>query len=483
MGCSHAARRLVALWLFAAVCSSARGDLFYNYTLHPRHLAKGVAYEGSGAALRQVLRTLHSGGPITLSALGGSVTRGHGGPSGSGDRNTGHVGSWSRLVFDYISRRWPHKDHLYVNGAVPATGSQHFAVCLKYHVHARSDLVLLEFAVNDGGSGPSGPEGVVRRIRASATTPTGPAILFVSYHDGWFGAHGEGHGNVWTPRMFDQPEEVFTAVSQWYDLSSLSMRNALMADDLRNVSGFSFADFSSGWNHPNEVGHRMMADLVVHLLNRTSAAMERGEVPPDDDQLPPASWLPPPLVEGNTAEAVEPTCHFGQNLEQLVRHNVGWVYLPDAEKPGLQANTSGCVLDLEVGAVSRTVVISHLRSWMPDMGGANVSCVAGCECDGAQIDARSRVGSNTRVMVQHLLMVRQPAPSCTLRLQNVHLEPRDGDTGALPNGTTFKLMGISVGGVGTGGGGFLGNEVPMHMDWEMGSHQAGDALQTPRRAR
>ena len=479
MGFSHAACLLLTLWCLAAWCSSsvqaaalARGDRFYNYTLHPRHLAKGVAYEGSGAALRQVLRILHSGGPVTLSALGGSVTRGHGGPPGAGDRATGHVGSWSRLVFDYISRRWPHEEHLYVNGAVPATGSQHFATCLKYHVHANSNLVLLEFAVNDGGSGPSGPEGVVRRIRASATTNTGPAILFVSYHDGWFGAQGAGHGDVWLPRVFDQPEEAFTATAQWYDTASLSMRNALMADDLRNVPGFNYAEFSSGWNHPNEVGHKMMADLVVYLLNRTSAAMDRGDAPPDDDQLPPATWLPPPLVDGNLVETVEPTCHFGEDLAKLVVSNVGWSYIPDTEKPGFMANTSGSVLDLEVGAVSRVVVISHLRSWAPDMGGANISCVSGCECEGVEVDARSRVGSNTRVMVQRLLFVKQAAPSCTLRLQNVHLPPRDDEPGALPNGTTFKVMGISVGGIGAGGG-FLGGEVPMEMPWEMGSHQPG----------
>ena len=46
---------------------------------------------------------------------------GHGGPSGAGDHNAGHPGSWSRLIYDYIVARWPGRRHIYANGAVAAT--------------------------------------------------------------------------------------------------------------------------------------------------------------------------------------------------------------------------------------------------------------------------------------------------------------------------------------------------------------------------
>ena len=465
------------LFSLCAVCPAHGGD--WNYTLAPRHLAKGVAYEGSGAALRQLVRTLNEGQPVTVTALGGSVTRGHGGPPGSGDHTQGHPGSWSRLVFDYIAQRWPNKDNLYVNGAVPATGSQHFATCLKYHMHPRSNLVLLEFAVNDGGSGPSGSETVIRRIRAASTTRTGPAILFVNYHDGWFGANGAGHGDVWKPRFFDADhisEAVFNSVAQYYDVSSLSMRNALLVDDMRNVSGFNYATFANNWNHPNEIGHRMMADLVIYVLNRTATAMERGDVPHDDDLLPRATWLPPPLVEGNTAEQVTPTCHFGEDLHKLVTRSDGWVYVPDGEKPGFQANVSGSILELELGQVHHVVVLSHLRSWTPDMGGADISCVAGCTCEVTQVDARASLAAGrSRVMVQRLLHV-EAANNCTMRIQNVVMPLREGEppVNITEPAATFKVMGISVGGI-SGGGGFLGGEVPEHMVFGMTSHGGTNA--------
>jgi hypothetical protein len=70
---------------------------------------------------------LDRGEAVVVAALGGSVTRGHGGGPNAGDRKLGHPGSWSRLVYDYIKARWPHTDHAYANGAVPATGARRAA--------------------------------------------------------------------------------------------------------------------------------------------------------------------------------------------------------------------------------------------------------------------------------------------------------------------------------------------------------------------
>jgi hypothetical protein len=76
-------------------------------------------------------------------------------------------------VFDYINTTWPHSQHIYVNGGVPATGSDYFSVCMQRHLTPEAgvigngdigsalngavngssgsfpDLVLLDFGVND----------------------------------------------------------------------------------------------------------------------------------------------------------------------------------------------------------------------------------------------------------------------------------------------------------------------------------------------
>jgi len=118
----------------------------------------------------------------------------------------------------------------------------------------------MEFAVNDGhgnkGSVAS-VETIVRRItRDRGGFESRPALALVHWWDRWPGreegreARGSSRAK-WKPEWDGSAESQLAPLAQYYDVSSLSLRNALMYDDLRNVSGFSFDDFSDNWNHPN----------------------------------------------------------------------------------------------------------------------------------------------------------------------------------------------------------------------------------------
>jgi hypothetical protein len=117
--------------------------------MQPHMLERGLTYRGSGEALRRFVAKLESGQRVVVSALGGSVTRGHGGGPDSMNAEKGFPGSWSRHVFDFIQvrerrdgratlrvrspplqARWPAQKHVYYNGAVPATGAYYFVNCL-----------------------------------------------------------------------------------------------------------------------------------------------------------------------------------------------------------------------------------------------------------------------------------------------------------------------------------------------------------------
>jgi hypothetical protein len=77
-------------------------EQYWNFTLQPHMLDRGLTYRGSGEALRRFVSKLHSGKRVVVSALGGSVTRGHGGGPNSMNAELGFPGSWSRHVFDFI---------------------------------------------------------------------------------------------------------------------------------------------------------------------------------------------------------------------------------------------------------------------------------------------------------------------------------------------------------------------------------------------
>ncbi|KAJ9091210.1 hypothetical protein QFC19_009206 [Naganishia cerealis] len=49
-----------------------------------------------------------------------------------------------RQIFDWIQRKFPHKDHKFVNGAIPASGSNYFATCFAEHIPEDADLILIE---------------------------------------------------------------------------------------------------------------------------------------------------------------------------------------------------------------------------------------------------------------------------------------------------------------------------------------------------
>ena len=334
--------------------------------------------------------------------------------------------------------------------------------------------MLLEFAVNDG-HGNKGSLSSVETILRRVTYQRGgysarPAIALVNWWDRWPGredgpeARGRSRAE-WTPKGYDVSfETVTSSLAHYYDVPSLSLRDALMQIDLQRVAGFSFEDFSENWVHPNARGHRMMADAVIHLIAKVadgvlheravsrlaelharhkhvrSVAQLPPPPPPGGDPL----WLPPPLVDGNDSEAREPVCRLGDELHALVTRADGFTYVADAEKPGWMANTSGAVLELAVGPTHGGVILSHLRSWRPGMGEGRVTCVTGgCACDLQRLDGR--INDNVSIMVQHPFAV-SAAPNCTLRIEAVTQPPLVGSKGAA--GAAFKVMGVVVTGLG-----------------------------------
>jgi len=131
------------------------GKRHKNYALSSAQLNRAVAHGGSMTGVHGLASKLYRHERIVVTAVGGSVTHGHTDVSPPGvasmdDRSVGHPNSWSRLVFDWISERWPHPlVNVYVNAAVPGTGAEYFQSCLKRHLPNSTDLLLLEFGVND----------------------------------------------------------------------------------------------------------------------------------------------------------------------------------------------------------------------------------------------------------------------------------------------------------------------------------------------
>ena len=102
---------------------------------------------GSNARIHQLLRKLKSGRPISVGVIGGSVSTGHGLNRDGRKSHSAGPALWlvlglnpallssflatnekegpknmHRQVYDWIQSKFPHKDHKFANGAIPASG-------------------------------------------------------------------------------------------------------------------------------------------------------------------------------------------------------------------------------------------------------------------------------------------------------------------------------------------------------------------------
>jgi hypothetical protein len=97
-------------------------------------------------------RAVFAGEPITVVVLGGSITAG-----GDVYHPRGDVDSFFGQLVQWINITFPHKDHKFHNGGIPATGSSFFSICTDVSVlYTDVDIVLLEFDINDS-PGPGNP--------------------------------------------------------------------------------------------------------------------------------------------------------------------------------------------------------------------------------------------------------------------------------------------------------------------------------------
>ena len=87
-----------------------------------------------------------TGKPITMVALGGSIT------CGADTRRLEQ--QWTYLVFMWINATFPHANHTYLNRCRPATPSMMIGACLEVYLphDLAVDLVLLEVSTCETSS-------------------------------------------------------------------------------------------------------------------------------------------------------------------------------------------------------------------------------------------------------------------------------------------------------------------------------------------
>ncbi|HJN14737.1 MAG TPA: GDSL-type esterase/lipase family protein, partial [Armatimonadota bacterium] len=278
--------------------------------------------EGDHARLQHVLAKARRGEDIIIGVIGGSITGG----AGASSRER----SYGSLVADWWRTTFPEARIEFVNAGIGGTGSIYGALRAQRDLLSRQpDFVITEFAVNDGADQACADsiEGLTRQI---LTQPNSPAnlMLFMVHH------HEEQARNVQAAQI---------PVGEHYGLPAISFRDAVWTEI--EAGRLTWESILADTVHPNDAGHRLAADLVIHHLEKVLANL------PAAPDLATVAAAPDPL--------------HTDAFEQVVLHEAGKAALRRADGWEVEdgdwrgkwwaASQPGSVLELEIDGDVLTV--------------------------------------------------------------------------------------------------------------------------------
>lgn len=274
-----------------AAWSSLRDPISFsaNDTLLPSTLAQqGIEFAGDDSHIACVRSSIASGHPVSVVALGGSISAGS-----SYSVRYGGSGAW--LYHSKLARALANVTRGNVthhNGALPATGPAFFEHCVDGQLGTfpgrAARLILVEFGVNTDGQ-PAAFERLLRKLLALRPSA---AILVVNthvwtlkgqYRTCWQGAKRSKWSmrepeqlaeQTWEDRFNFGDEDVIARLCKHYNVPLVSMRAALLDAVKRDDNPLTrLAHFMVDCKHPSGQGHTYLAQLALtRLLGAPSGA-------------------------------------------------------------------------------------------------------------------------------------------------------------------------------------------------------------------
>lgn len=209
---------------------------------------------------------------MTVAFIGGSITQG----AGAVPINTECYACKAFRKFCSLAGKGTEENVHYRKAGVGGTPSE--LGMLRYdrdvvRGEAKPDIVVVEFAVNDMGDETGGEcyDSLVRKILAEENAPA-VILLFAVFVDDW---------NL---------QERLKSVGEAYSLPMVSIRDAVVEQFYKKPAEgrvFSKNQFFYDCYHPSNLGHTVMADCLLHLLQTVD------QMPEEEDTLKLGEIMPP----------------------------------------------------------------------------------------------------------------------------------------------------------------------------------------------
>ena len=227
--------------------------------------------------LKNLMKRAAKGESLVIGFLGGSITQG----SLSSTPKT----CYAYLVYEWWKKSFPNAAFSFVNGGIGGTTSHYGgARAWKDVLCYRPDIVTVDFSVNDDANEffEETYEGTLRRLLAA---PSAPAVVVLNnvFYD--TGKNAQNYHN---------------RIADHYGIPHVSIKDTVYPDV--ESGKIVRADITPDNLHPNDKGHRLVADEICKLLDSIKAEMEEetivGEnIEGKNTKTEASVLLPAPLTE------------------------------------------------------------------------------------------------------------------------------------------------------------------------------------------
>ena len=199
--------------------------------------------------LKNLMKRAAKGESLVIGFLGGSITQG----SLSSTPKT----CYAYLVYEWWKKSFPNAAFSFVNGGIGGTTSHYGgARAWKDVLCYRPDIVTVDFSVNDDANEffEETYEGTLRRLLAA---PSDPAVVVLNnvFYD--TGKNAQNYHN---------------RIADHYGIPHVSIKDTVYPDV--ESGKIVRADITPDNLHPNDKGHRLVADEICKLLDSIKAEME-----------------------------------------------------------------------------------------------------------------------------------------------------------------------------------------------------------------
>ena len=199
--------------------------------------------------LKNLMKRAANGESLVIGFLGGSITQ--------GSLSSTPKNCYAYLVYEWWKKSFPNAAFSFVNGGIGGTTSHYGgARAWKDVLCYRPDIVTVDFSVNDDANEffEETYEGTLRRLLAA---PSAPAVVVLNnvFYD--TGKNAQNYHN---------------RIADHYGIPHVSIKDTVYPDV--ESGKIVRADITPDNLHPNDKGHRLVADEICKLLDSIKAEME-----------------------------------------------------------------------------------------------------------------------------------------------------------------------------------------------------------------